>query len=218
MTKIKLLLADDHPVVRHGLKLILETQPDFTIVGEAENGRQALAQLRQQCPDIVMMDISMPDLNGIEATRYIRDACPNTGIIILSMHSATNLVSRALQAGAKGYILKGAPNDDIILAVRTVYNNRYYVTEKILEQFSSKDMERLKTLDDYDPLDTLSSREREVLQLVVEGQSSAEIAETLYLSIKTVETYRHRLMRKLNISDIPTLVKFAIRHGVTPLE
>lgn len=218
MTKISLFLADDHPVVRNGLKLVLETQSDFIVVGEAEDGRDALAQLAQRCPDIVIMDISMPDLNGIEAARHIRDACPDTRIIMLSMHSSTKLVFRALQAGAHGYLLKGAANNEVIMAVRTVYSNRRYLSEKILGKLNTKDIDLLETLDKYDPLDVLSPREREVLQLVVEGKSSTEIAQRLYLSVKTVETYRHRLMRKLNINNVPGLVKFAIQQDLTSLE
>lgn len=218
MTKISVFLADDHPVVRDGLKHVLNTQSDLTVVGEAENGRDTLAQLDQQCPDIVIMDISMPNLNGIEATRQIHNICPDTRIIILSMHSSTKLVFRALQAGASGYLLKGSANNEIITAVRAVYVRQQYICEKILEQLPTKDIDQLKRLDLYDPLDVLSPREREVLQLVVEGKSSAEIAEQLYISVKTVETYRYRLMRKLNIDDLPTLVKFAVQHNLTSLE
>ncbi|MDX1521969.1 MAG: response regulator transcription factor, partial [Anaerolineae bacterium] len=211
-------VADDHTVVRHGLKLILETQSDFTIVGEADNGRDALAQVGQSCPDIVIMDIAMPDLNGIEAARLIRDVCPATQIILLTMHSPTNLIIRAIQAGVKGYLLKGVASSELITAVHTVYSNQRYLDKKIVKQLGSKALDKPEAQGITDPLDKLSSREREVLQLVVEGRSSAEIAEKLSLSIKTIETYRHRLMRKLDINDIPSLVKFAIRHRLTPLE
>jgi DNA-binding NarL/FixJ family response regulator len=218
MIKTRLLLVDDHSVVRKGLKGNLATQSDFTVVGEAKTGREALAHVAQQCPDIVIMDLNMPDLDGIGASQHIRDTCPNTGIIILSMHSSTTLVSKALQAGAKSYLLKGIASSEIITAVRAVLSNQCYLSKKILEQLSPPEIEQLKTLGRYDPLVGLSPREREVLQLVVEGQTSTEIAKALSLSSKTVETYRQRLMRKLNIEDIPNLVKFAIQQGLVPLE
>lgn len=218
MSQISIFLADDHPVVRSGLKLIFETQPDLFVVGEADNGRDALQQIATTNPDIVIMDISMPALNGIEATRVICASHPNTRIIVLSMHGASNFVFRALKAGARGYLLKGAANNEILAAIRAVLEDRRYLSGKLLEQFGDKALQKFNSLDMFDPLDKLSAREREVLQLVVEGQSSAEIAEQLHLSIKTVETYRHRLMHKLSITDLPTLVKFAIQHGITPLE
>jgi len=215
---ITVFLADDHAVVRDGLRVLLEAQPDIRVVGDAANGREAVRQLVRLRPDVAVIDIAMPDLNGIEATQQIGEVCPSTQIIILSMHSTTEHIFRALQAGACGYLLKESAGIEVVNAVRTVHAGHRYLSQKISDRL----------IDDYlcqrqdgaakSPLARLSPREREVLQLVVEGKSSAEIADTLSLSVKTVETYRTRLMHKLDISDLPGLVKFAIQHGLTSLE
>jgi DNA-binding NarL/FixJ family response regulator len=212
---ITVFLADDHAVVRDGLRSLLEAQPDIRVVGDAANGREAVRQVVQLCPDVVVLDIAMPELNGIEAARGISRDCPSARTVILSMHSTAEHVFRALQAGARGYLLKESAGIEVVNAVRAVHAGRRYLSQKISDTL----------IDDYvrqrqpeSPLSRLSRRERQVLQLVVEGQSSAEIAETLSLSPKTVETYRSRLMGKLGISDLPGLVKFAIQHGLTPLE
>ena len=215
---ITIFLADDHPIVLDGLRLVIETQSDFTIVGQAENGREALQQVTKNCPDIVIMDITMPELNGIEATQQINEICPISRVIILSMHSSTNHIFRALQAGASGYLLKGAASNEVVQAIRTVCRGQPYLSQKIIDQLSGEEIRQLETYSKEDPLERLSPREREVLQLVVEGKSSSEIAELLYLSPKTIETYRYRLMQKLNLRDLPSLVKFAIQHGLTPLD
>jgi RNA polymerase sigma factor (sigma-70 family) len=214
---ITIFLADDHPVVRAGLRLIIEAQPDFQVVGEVDNGGDAVRQAENQCVDIVIMDIAMPQLNGVEATKQIRAVCPVTEVIILSMHASAKHIFRALKAGAKGYLLKGSAGNEVVEAIRTVKVGQRYLSQKISEEVRSE-LSR-HTLDRIeDPLDRLSNREREVLQLVVEGKSSPEIAVQLHLSVKTVETYRYRVMQKLNISDLPSLVKFAIQHGLTSLE
>ncbi len=215
---ITIFLADDHAVVRDGLRFLLEAQADLKVVGDAPNGREAVHQVANLCPDIVIIDIAMPELNGIEATRQIHDICPNTRSIILSMYATDEHVLRALQAGAYGYILKESAGVEVINAVRTVYNGRRYLSQKISE----------KVIDSYirqqhiglveTPLARLSPREQEILQLVVEGKSSAEIAEILSLSPNTVDTYRSRLMQKLGINDLPGLVKFAIQHGLISLD
>lgn len=214
---ITVFLADDHAVVRDGLRAILETQGDIRVVGQAADGREAVRQVQHLCPDIVVMDIAMPELSGIEATQQIREACPTTRIVILSVHATTEHIFRALRAGAKGYLLKESAGQEVVDAIRTVHAGRRYLGLKITE----------RVIDDYvlqrqvevgrSPLERLSAREREILQLVVEGKSSAEIAEILRISPKTVETYRSRLMQKLEIRDVPSLVKFAIQHGLTPL-
>jgi RNA polymerase sigma factor (sigma-70 family) len=216
---ITIFLADDHTVVRDGLRLILETQSDLIVVGQAANGREAVQQVLKQHPDVVIMDITMPDLNGIEATQQIHEYCPESHVIILSMHASSKHVFRALQAGAEGYLLKGSASSEVIQAVRTVHSGRRYLSQKISELLNEEVLRSLTATNEVeDPLARLSPREREVLQLVVEGRSSAEIAEMLHLSPKTVDTYRYRVMQKLNLSDLPSLVKFAIQHGLTPLE
>jgi DNA-binding NarL/FixJ family response regulator len=215
---ITVFLADDHAVVRDGLRFLLEAQHDIKVVGDAANGRDAVRQVAQLCPDVVIVDIAMPDLNGIEATQQIRETRPSAQVIILSMHSTTEHVFRALQAGARGYLLKESAGVEVISAVRAVHAGRRYLSEKISDQVIDDYVRQRDAVEAESPLARLSPREREVLQLVVEGKSSAEIADILFLSPNTVETYRSRLMQKLGISDLPGLVKFAIQHGLTPLE
>mgnify|MGYP001815396698 FL=1 len=215
---ITVLLADDHAVVRDGLRLLLEAQPDLSVIGDAANGREAVRQVARLCPDVVVMDIAMPELNGIEAAREIGEVCPSTQIIILSIHSTTEHVFRALQAGARGYLLKESVGIEVVNAVRAVHAGHRYLSQKISDSLVDDYVRQRQAAEAKSPLARLSPREREVLQLVVEGKSSAEIADTLSLSVKTVETYRTRLMHKLGVSDLPALVKFAIQHGLTSLE
>jgi len=215
---ITVFLADDHAVVRDGLRFLLEAQHDIRVVGDAANGRDAVRQVAQLGPDVAVVDIAMPELNGIEAARQITEACPTTWVIILSMHSTTEHIFRALQAGARGYLLKESAGIEVVNAVRAVHAGRRYLSQKISDQVIDDYVRQREAVETQSPLAQLSSREREVLQLVVEGKSSAEVAAILSLSIKTVETYRSRLMHKLGINDLPSLVKFAIQHGITPLE
>ncbi|MGQ9554938.1 MAG: response regulator [Anaerolineae bacterium] len=212
------LIVDDHAVVRDGLKAILETQPDIRVVGNAANGNEAVTQVMRLRPDVVLMDISMPTLNGIEAVRQITQASPNTSVIILSMHSTNEHIFRALQAGAKGYLLKESAGMEVVAAVRQVRAGRRCLSERIANIITDDYVRLREDASAESPLTRLSSRERSVLQLVVEGKSSVEIAKILFLSPKTVDTYRSRLMQKLGISDVPGLVKFAIQHGLTSVE
>lgn len=212
---IGVLLVDDHAVVRDGLAMVLESQTDIRVVGKAADGRDAIQQALKLVPDVVVMDISMPDLNGIEATELIRDRCPDAEVLILSMHSSAEHVFRALRVGAMGYLLKESAGAEVIDAVRCVHAGKRYLGAKISDT----------VIDDYirqrhtaSPLDSLSPRERQILQLVVEGRTSAEVAETLSISPKSVETYRSRTMQKLGLGDLPSLVKFAIQHGLTSLD
>ncbi len=215
---ITVFLADDHAVVRDGLRVLLEAQPDIRVIGDAANGRETVRRVVQLCPDVAVIDIAMPELNGIEAARKIGEVCPSTQIIILSMHSTNEHVFRALQAGARGYLLKESAGIEVIKAIRAVHTGHRYLSQEISDQLIDDYIRQRQTTEAKSPLTRLSLREREVLQLVVEGKSSAEIADILSLSLKTVETYRSRLMHKLGISDLPGLVKFAIQHGLTPLE
>jgi DNA-binding NarL/FixJ family response regulator len=215
---ITVFLADDHAVVRDGLRHLLEAQPDIKVVGDAANGRQTLQLIDRLNPDVAIMDIAMPELNGIEAARKIRTDCPSTQVIILSIYSTEEHVSRALQAGARGYVLKESAGIEVVNAVRAVHSGHHYLSQKLSDRLIDDYLHQIKSSGERDPLARLSSREREVLQLVVEGKSSAEIAEVLSLSVKTVETYRSRIFRKLDIDDLPSLVKFAIQHGLTPLD
>ena len=212
---IRLFLADDHAVVRDGLQLLLESQGDLTVVGLAANGREAVKHIQRLRPDVALLDIAMPELNGIEAAQQIGELCPETRVIILSMHATREHILRALQAGARGYLLKESAGAEVAAAVRAVVEGRRYLSQKIADAVVEEFAAGMRP---PDPLDSLTPREREILQLVVEGKSSAEIAAALVLSPKTVDTYRSRLMQKLGLPDLPALVKFAIQHGLISLE
>lgn len=214
---IRVYLADDHAVVREGLRYLLEAQKDIVVVGDAGNGREAVTQVKQLAPDVVVMDVSMPDLNGIDATALIMEDLPQTRVVILSMQGSVEHVYRALQAGAHGYILKESAGKVLVEAVRSVHSGGRYLSPGITETLVGDYLQQRTLAVEVSPLERLSRREREVLQLVVEGRSSVEIGEMLGLSSKTIDTYRSRLMQKLGIGDVPTLVKFAILHGVTSL-
>jgi DNA-binding NarL/FixJ family response regulator len=212
--KIKVLIADDHAVLREGLAALLSAQPDITVVGGAANGREALNLARELAPDLVVMDVAMPELNGIEAARELARRDPPIPVVMLSMHSGIEHVTRALQAGAAGYLLKDSAGREIIEAVRAVHAGRRYLSPPVAEIVA----QHVRSGSPGSPLDLLSPRERQILQLVAEGRTSAAIAATLHLSPKTVETYRSRMMDKLEVADVTGLVKFAIRHGLASPE
>lgn len=212
---IDILLADDHAIVRDGLRMLLESNADLRVVGMVADGRAAVNEARRLRPHLVVMDISMPELNGIEAARAIVEALPDTRVLFLSMESSPEHVYRALQSGARGYLLKHSAAAELVTAVRAVRAGRRYLSEEISETVVSDYLNQRQT---KSPLDRLSTRERNLLQLIVEGRTNAEAARTLCLSVKTVETYRSRLMQKLGIGDLATLVKFAIEHGLTSLK
>lgn len=215
---IKVFLVDDHKMVREGFRMLLETQPNIKVIGEAGNGRVAVKKVIKDSPDIVLMDIAMQELNGIEATEQILEARPSIKVIILSMYSTSLHIYRAFKAGARGYILKESAGDEIIKAIRIVYNGNVFLGEKI-SQLMVQDYVKAREIKDLEyPLARLTLREKEILQLLVEGKSNVEIAEILFLSPKTIETYRSHLIKKLDISDLPGLVKFAIQHGLTSVE
>jgi len=215
---ITIFLVDDHAVVRDGLRSLLEAQPDLKVIGDASDGRDAVRQVPQLRPDVAILDIAMPELNGIEATRQICELYPATQIIILSMHATPGHIFEALQAGARGYLLKASAGVEVVNAIRAVYAGQRYLGQKILDQVIDDYLNQKEVGEMKSPLARLTPREREILQLVAEGKSSAETADILGLSPKTVETYRSHLMHKLDISDLPSLVKLAIRYGLTPLE
>jgi RNA polymerase sigma factor (sigma-70 family) len=212
---ISVFLADDHRVLRDGLRILLESQTDIRVVGEAENGNQAIEGITRLQPDVAVMDITMPELNGIEAAQIVHENLPNTGIVMLSIHSDLEHIFRALQAGAQGYLLKESAGSEVISAVRAVHLGRRYLSPSVRDAVMEAYMQNRQI---HSPLELLSSREREVLQLTVEGYSSAAIAERFNLSPKTVDTYRSRLMGKLGVRDLPELVRFAIKHGITPID
>ena len=211
---INVLIADDHTVLRDGLRLILEASGDIKVTAVAGDGLEAIRLVDQHRPDIVLMDIGMPQLNGIEATRRIKEKHPSVQIVILSMQSTSEDIFRALQAGAIGYLLKESAGAELVVAVRAAHARRRYLSRKVDDILIDSYINERRASEGKSPLEQLSPREREVLQLVAEGNSSSEIAEMLYLSVKTIETYRSRLMQKLGIKDLPSLVKFAIQHGL----
>jgi len=209
MKRIRILLADDHAVVRQGFKMILGAQPDMEIVGEAANGREAVELSEQLKPDLVVMDVAMPELNGIEATRRIAGSVPHARVIALSMHKDSVYVREVLRAGARGYLLKDSGAGDLVSAVRAVARGEGYLSPAISNA----------VLDDYrrhvtNPVDLLTTREREVLQMLAEGKTNKEIATILDLSVYTVDAHRGRIMEKLNLHSINELVRFAVRNGL----
>jgi DNA-binding NarL/FixJ family response regulator len=215
---ITVFLADDHAVVRDGLRALLDAEGDIAVVGTAANGRDAVRRAAELRPDVVVLDIVMPELGGIEATRQMHEASPATQVVILSMHASDEYVLRALQAGARGYLLKESAGEEVIDAVRAVHAGRRYLSEGIADRLIDGYLDLYGESGVGGALAVLSPRELEVLQLVAEGKTSSEIARILALSPKTVDTYRSRLMGKLGIGDVPGLVKFAIKHGLTPAE
>jgi DNA-binding NarL/FixJ family response regulator len=210
------MIADDHALVREGLKMILEATEGMTVVGEAVDGRDAMEKADELKPDIIVMDISMPEMNGIEATRLICERLPSVKIIMLSMHHTNEHIFRALQAGARAYLLKESAGSWVVKAINAVIKGQYYFGAGV--EAPQKMPQTTKRSRSQSPLESLSQREREVIQLVVEGKTSAEIAEILSLSPKSVETYRSRLMLKLGVNNLPALVKFALLHGITPAD
>lgn len=212
---ISVVLADDHQVVRDGLKTLLEAQADIRVVGSVADGREAVASAAQLKPDVVVMDISMPDMNGVEAARRIHAARAETRIVMLSMHSDAEHVYRALEAGATGYLLKNSAGSELVAAVRAVHAGRRYLTEKINELVIAGYLGENRAAS---PLESLSKRERDILQHIVDGKNNRETAELLHISVKTVETYRSRMLQKLGIRNVTELVKFAITHGLTQVK
>jgi DNA-binding NarL/FixJ family response regulator len=206
---IRILLADDHALVRHGFRMILAAQPDMEIAGEAGNGRDAVELAQKLKPDVVVMDVAMPELNGIEATRRIIELAPRARVLALSMHKDAVYVREILRAGARGYLLKDSADADLLAAVRAVAKGEGYLSPGVSDAVLS-DYRRHVT----DPLDLLTSREREVLQLIAEGKTNKEIATALNLSVYTVEAHRGRLMEKLNLHSTGELVRFAVRSGL----
>jgi DNA-binding NarL/FixJ family response regulator len=210
--QLRLLVADDHEIVRKGLRTILEAQPGWKVVGETSEGRQTVAMVKELKPDVVVLDISMPSLNGLEATRQILKERPETKVLILTMHQADPLIREVLEAGAKGYLLKSDASRDLVSAVEAVRRNKTfftsYVTQVMLDSYLEGDKNREFTSD------RLTSREREIIQLLAEGKSSKETAVALGISTKTAETHRANIMRKLDFHCVADVVRYAIRNNI----
>jgi DNA-binding NarL/FixJ family response regulator len=211
---IRILIADDHAMVAEGLRSLIDAQSDMEVVGLAGNGREAVRQALETNPDVIVMDNAMPELNGIEAARVIRERSEHTRVLMLSMHSTSAHVHRALQAGASGYVLKESVGRELLDAIRTVHVGRRYLSKRLADDL----LDRLVSDAPEDPLSRLSARERQVLQMIAEGHAVVDIAGKLSLSRKTVETYRERMMEKLGLHDVAGLIKFAIQHGVVSLD
>jgi len=214
---IRLILADDHKIMREGLRALLERQADIEVVAEAETGRGVVDLCGQLKPDVVVIDISMPDLNGIDATRLIMKGLPGVKVIALSMHSDKKYVKEMLSAGASGYLLKDAAFEELGTAIATVLKNKTYLSPQITDTVV-KDYVNDRAPQDSPSSQHLSSREREVLQLIAEGKTTRDIAAKLYVSVKTVETHRKQVMDKLGMNSVAELTKYAIREGLTPVE
>jgi DNA-binding NarL/FixJ family response regulator len=217
MTIIKVLLADDHQVVREGLKMLLNAQNAVEVVGEADSGRKVFAMLREVTPDIVIMDVSMPELNGIDATKRIRKDYPSVKILALSMHNDRRFIEGMLKAGASGYLIKNCAATELVSAIESVVAGGLYLSPKIAGKIVNTCLQP-HPVPVMSKADELSSREREILQLIAEGGDTKEIAFDLCLSPKTVEAHRRNIMEKLNIHNIAQLTKFAIKEGITNLE
>lgn len=215
--KTSILLVDDHQIMREGLRSLLERESDFEIIGEAEDGRSAVKMARELGPDVVVMDIGMKDLNGIDATRQIRDEVESARIVALSMHSARQMVAGMLKAGASGYVLKKAAVEELVEAVRSVRAGRIFTSSSITDLVVADYVRQISG--GADPKDSpLTTREREVLQLLAEGRTTKEIAAALFVSVNTVDTHRRRTMEKLDLHSIAELTRYAIREGLTTIE
>lgn len=214
MKPIRILLADDHTVMRRGLRLLLESQPEFSVVAEAADGRQAVEQAEATQPDVAVVDIAMPNLSGIEAAHRMSAALPHLAILILSMHSDEGYVLRALKAGAKGYLLKDSAEGDLIEAIKVVHEGRTFFSPEITKMLVADYVQEIRSRGAEDSYDLLTSREREILQLLAERKVNKEIAEALNLSPYTVETHRRNLQEKLNLHSLAELILYAVRKGV----
>jgi len=219
MMTLKVLLVEDHAIVRQGIKALLDEEPDITIVGEAGDGSEGLLLAQKLKPDIVLMDVSLPTLDGIQVARQIHDRMPQVRVLMLSMHDNEEYVFRALQAGACGYVLKQSTSTELVLALRAVAAGSTFLSPDISQILIGDYLRRAETRSDADEaLDILTPRERQVLQLITKGFSNRQIAARLQISIKTVETHRGNMMRKLDVHDRAELVKFAIDSGLVTLQ
>jgi DNA-binding NarL/FixJ family response regulator len=214
MGALRILLADDHNIIRDGMRLLLERQPDFSVVGEASDGREAVQLAGDQQADVVVMDIAMPNMNGIEATRRIVERHPKAAVVILSMHYDESYVLRSLKAGARAYLLKDAVKADLIAAIRAVAQGRSFFSPKISEILKEDYVAALSRKNAEDSYELLTEREREILQLVAEGKTNKEIAAALSLSLYTVDTHRTHILQKLNLHSVPEVILYAVRKGI----
>ncbi len=214
---ISIVLADDHPVVRRGMQTLLEAEPDFSVIGEAGDGLESVRLVENLQPDVLILDLMMPGLSGLEALRIIRQRSPRTRVVVLSMHNNNAFVAEALKNGATGYVLKGSDEENLVRAVREAAAGRRFLSPPVTERAIDAYIEQARAAQ-LDPHETLTAREREVLQLAAEGKTGAEIAARLHISQRTVENHRANLMRKLGLKNQSELVRYALRRGLIPLE
>jgi len=211
---LRILIADDHAVVRDGVRAVLEQQPDMTVVAEAADGRECVRLAEEHAPDVVIMDIAMPNMNGMEATRRVVAANPRAGIVILSMHQDESYVLGAMKAGARAYILKDSVRSDVIDAVRAAARGQSFLSRKISRMLQDDYVHDLRSRGLEDRYDLLTDREREVLQLVAEGRANKEVAASLNIGVTTVETHRGHILQKLGLHSVPELILYAVRKGI----
>jgi two-component system response regulator NreC len=214
---IRIILADDHQIVRQGLRILLEAEPDMEVIAEADNGRKVLKQAQELGPDVIIMDLSMPELNGIEATRQILSGAPEVKVVALSMHSDSLFVLNMIKAGASGYLLKDCALEELVKAIRTVVSHKTYLSPGISDIVIRDFVTGWRTTNSS-AFSVLSAREREVLQLMAEGKTTNQIADGLCVSVKTVEAHRKQVMTKLGIHSVAELTKYAIRQGLTSFD
>jgi two-component system response regulator NreC len=214
MSAIRILLADDHVVMRSGLRLLLERQPNLEVIGEAADGQEAVRLAAAEKPEVVIMDIAMPHLNGVEATRQIVTRNPETAVVILSMHSDESYVLRSLKAGARAYLLKDSAEADLIAAIRAIQGGKSFFSPGVRRILTEDYVHQLAKLGVEDTYELLTPREREILQLVAEGKSNKDVANLLNLSLYTVETHRSHILQKLNLHSVPELILYAVRKGI----
>lgn len=214
MPKIRILIADDHEVVRQGLRNLISEQSDMELVAEAEDGREAIKKVKSQSPDVALLDIQMPGLNGLEAISLIKESVPETEVVLLSYHHKDAYVYQALEAGAKGYVLKAAPSSDVLEAIRMVHDGEYFLSSKINATLITAFLKSRTEKPPESGYDRLSDREQQVFRLLVEGKSTNDIADILCISAKTVEKHRANTMKKLDIHSMVDMVKYAIKIGI----
>jgi two-component system, NarL family, response regulator NreC len=214
MNMARVVIVDDHPFLRTGLRHVLEEYPEFRVVGEAADGREGVQLVEREKPDVAILDIGMPNLNGIEAARQIHDSCPEVSIIMLSVHSDESYVLRSLKAGARAYLLKQSAEADLIAAVNAAIQGKSFFSPAVSQMLLEDYMRQLRDREEEDTYELLTSREREILQMIAEGKSNKDIANLLHLSPYTVETHRANMMEKLNLHNVPELILYAVRKGI----
>ena len=217
MSKIRVLICDDHTILREGIRLLLNSQPDMEVVAEAVDGRDAIAKAREFKPDVILMDIAMPLLNGLDATRHIRRDNPNARVLVLTMYESDEYVSQMLEAGAAGYVLKKVAGSELVYAIRAVHQGEAFLYPSITKRLVEDYLRRVESGQERVTFDGLTDREREVLQLIAEGHTNKEIADLLSLSVRTVQNHRAHIMEKLGMHDRGELIKYAIQKGIIEL-